>query len=103
VRASDLWVPIVGDAKASLGDLRALSRYDFRPERFEQLHYQVLLQVGTESPRELYVTDALAASLPNARTGVLHGQAHEAMTTAPKMYAEAATDFLLSQRHEASH
>jgi pimeloyl-ACP methyl ester carboxylesterase len=55
----------------------------------------VLLQIGSESPRDLYVTDALAAALPNARIEVLPGQAHEGMTTAPEMYAESVTKFLL--------
>jgi pimeloyl-ACP methyl ester carboxylesterase len=96
VRASDgLWSPIRRDAEASLGDLRAIARYEFRPERFRELHVPVLLQVGTESPRDLYVTDALAAVLPDARIGRLDGQAHEGMTTAPEMYADAVMRFLL--------
>lgn len=56
----------------------------------------VLLQIGTESPRHLFVTDALGAVLPAASIQELKGQAHEAMTSAPKMYAEAVTRFLLS-------
>jgi pimeloyl-ACP methyl ester carboxylesterase len=95
LRATELWPPIVADAKASLGDLRALSRYDFRAERFRGLRLPVLLQVGTESPRGLYATDALAAALPDARIEELPGQAHEAMTTAPGLYAEAVSRFLL--------
>jgi pimeloyl-ACP methyl ester carboxylesterase len=96
LRATELWPPIVADAEASLGDLRALSRYDFQAERFRELRVPVLLQIGTESPRDLYVTDALAAALPNVRIQELPGQAHEGMTTAPKMYAEAVSRFLLS-------
>ena len=96
LRATELWPPIVADAEASLGDLRALGRYDFRAERFRGLRLPVLLQVGTESPRGLYATDALAAALPDARVEELPGQAHEAMTTAPGLYAEAVSRFLLS-------
>ena len=95
LRASDIWPPIVKDAKASLGDLRAITRYDFRPERFRSLDCPVLLQIGSESPRDLFATDALAASLPNVRIETLAGQAHEGMTTAPEMYAAAVTRFLL--------
>jgi pimeloyl-ACP methyl ester carboxylesterase len=95
LRATKLWPPIISDAKASLGDLRALSRYDFKAERFRDLRVPVMLQIGTESPRDLYVTDALAAILPDARVEELHGQAHEGMTTAPRMYAEAVSRFLL--------
>ena len=97
LRATALWPPIVGDAEASLGDLRALSRYDFRAERFRDLRMPVLLQIGTESPRDLYVTDALASVLPDVRIGRLPGQAHEGMTTAPEMYAEAVSRFLLER------
>lgn len=96
LRATEMWPPIVADARASLSDLRALSRYDFRAERFRNLRLPVLLQVGTESPRDFYVTDELAAALPDVRIEALPGQAHEGMTTAPEMYAEAVSRFLLS-------
>ena len=95
LRSTPLWPPIVADAAASLGDIRALVRYDFQPDRFRDLRMPVLLQVGSESPRQLYVTDALAAVLPDVRVETLPGQAHEGMTTAPGMYAEAVTRFLL--------
>ena len=95
VRDSDLWAPILDDAPATLGDLRALNRYDFAPERFRDITCPTLLQIGTESPRQLYATDALAAVLPDVRIGELQGQAHEGMTTAPALYAEAVTGFLL--------
>jgi len=98
LRATELWPPIVADAKASLGDLHALSRYDFKPERFSHLTMPVLLQIGSESPRHLYVTDALADALPHAQIEELPGQAHEGMTTAPEMYAEAVIRFLLGSR-----
>jgi pimeloyl-ACP methyl ester carboxylesterase len=96
LRTTSLWPPIIADAEASLGDLRALSRYDFQAERFRDLRVPVLLQVGTKSPRDLYATDALAATLPDVRIGELAGQAHEGMTTAPEMYADAVSRFLLS-------
>jgi pimeloyl-ACP methyl ester carboxylesterase len=95
LKTTPLWAPIVADAPASLGDLRALSRYEFEPGRFGDLRMPVMLQVGTESPRHLYVTDALAGVLPDVRIDELAGQAHEGMTTAPRMYAERVSRFLL--------
>ena len=95
LRASELWPPIVGDAEATVGDLRALMSHDFDPERFRAFHAPVLLQVGEHSPREPYVTEALAAVLPDVRVEVLAGQAHEGMTTAPELYAASVTRFLL--------
>lgn len=94
LRASDLWPPIVADAPASLGDLRAFHAYRFDPARFTRLPVPVLLQIGSESPRDMYVTDALAAVLPDARIDTLPGQAHEAMTTAPELYAATTLRFL---------
>lgn len=44
----------------------------------------------------MLVTDALAAVLPDARIDTLAGQAHEGMTTAPELYAEATIRFLLA-------
>lgn len=95
MRETELWPPIISDAEASLGDLRALSRYDFNAERFGELRVPVMLQIGTESPRDLYATDALAAVLTDVRIEELQGQAHEGMTTAPELYAESVSRFLL--------
>ena len=96
LRKTELWPPIVADARASLRDVRALSRYHFEAERFRGLRVPVLLQVGTESPRDFYVTDALAGALPDVRIEQLRGQAHEAMTTAPPLYADSVFRFLLA-------
>jgi hypothetical protein len=57
----------------------------------------VLLQIGSESPRDLYVTDAIAAVVPDARIEELLGQAHEGMTTAPELYTEAVSRFLFGE------
>ncbi|MBD2054671.1 alpha/beta fold hydrolase [Oculatella sp. FACHB-28] len=67
LQATDLWSPIIADAKATLGDLRAMVRYSFKADCFRDLAIPVLLQIGSESPRDLYVTDAIAAVLPDAR------------------------------------
>ena len=91
---SELWSSIIDDAVATLGDLRALSKYDFQPEAFRNMKVPVMLQVGSESPRQLYATDALAAVLPDVRIETLVGQAHEGMTTAPRQYVESVAGFL---------
>ncbi len=77
-----------------LEELRALSRYIFSAARFHGLHVPVLLQVGTESPRDKFVTDTLAKVLPDARVEALSGQAHEGMTMAPEQYAASVFRFL---------
>jgi len=101
LRATPLWTPIVSDAKASLEDLKAIAQYAFSAERFGSLNCPVLLQIGSESPRNLYTTDALAAVLPDARIESLSGQAHEGMTTAPELYAESVIRFFLAENSVA--
>lgn len=97
LQATELWAPIIADAKATLSDLQALVKYIFKADRFRDLSIPVLLQIGSESPRDLYVTDAIAAVLPDTRIEALLGQAHEGMTTAPKLYTEAVSRFLLQK------
>jgi pimeloyl-ACP methyl ester carboxylesterase len=79
----------------SLNDVRALSRYRFEADRYRSLDRPVQLLIGTESPRDIYVTDALAAVLPDVRIVELDHQAHEGMTTAPQQFVEAISRFLL--------
>lgn len=95
LRRSDAWPPIVADAPASLHDLRALARHELHPVRFRTLAVPTLLQIGSASPRTLYATDALLGALPDARVDELPEQAHEAMTTAPDLYAASVERFLL--------
>jgi hypothetical protein len=59
-------------------------------------------EVGSESPRDRYETDALAAILRNVRIDTLAGQGHEGMTTAPQLYAEATMRFLLVEAEAAN-
>ena len=96
IRTTPFWSLWTADARASVQDLRSLTKHRFDPAGYRSLDMPVLLLVGTESPRELYVTDALAAVLPHGRIVALEGQAHEGMTTAPAQFAEAISAFLLS-------
>jgi pimeloyl-ACP methyl ester carboxylesterase len=64
-------------------------------KRFHSLDVPVLLLIGTESPRDNYLTDTLNAVLPNATIVALEGQAHEGMTTAPEQFVDAISKFLL--------
>jgi pimeloyl-ACP methyl ester carboxylesterase len=96
IRATPFWALWTADAKASMNDLRALANHRFDATRYRSLGMPVLLLVGTESPRGLYVTDALAAVLPDVRIRPLEGQAHEGMTTAPAQFADAIAAFLLA-------
>jgi pimeloyl-ACP methyl ester carboxylesterase len=94
IRATPFWQVWTADARATLNDLRAGTRFRFDAGRYAALAMPTLLLVGAESPRELYVTDALAAVLPDARVVELAGQAHEGMTTAPNLFVDAIAAFL---------
>lgn len=89
LRASPEWPSVVADAEASWGDLDALRRYRFTPGAFRTLHVPTLLQRGSKSPHQLFVTDDLARELPDARVDELAGQGHEAMSTAPRLYVRS--------------
>jgi pimeloyl-ACP methyl ester carboxylesterase len=89
------WDPWTADAKASMADLRAVAKHRFEATRYRSLGMPVLFLIGSESPRNLYVTDALAAIVPDARIVELEGQAHEGMTTAPAQFVDAISGFLL--------
>jgi pimeloyl-ACP methyl ester carboxylesterase len=95
VRASPFWDVWTADAQASTRDLAAATHYRFDASRFRAFDMPTLLLIGSESPREIYVTDELAAVLPDVRIRELAGQAHEGMTTAPALFVDAIAEFLL--------
>ena len=94
IKSTPFWNVWTVDAKATLNDLRALIRYKIDVNRCRSLDFPVLLLIGTESPRDIYLTDALNAVLPNSTIVALEGQAHEGMTTAPAQFIEAISSFL---------
>jgi pimeloyl-ACP methyl ester carboxylesterase len=63
-----------------------------------------LLLVGSQSPPEISgESELLAGALPDARVGMLAGQGHVAMTTAPALFAEQLLTFLRQPRAPAAH
>jgi pimeloyl-ACP methyl ester carboxylesterase len=97
IQSTPFWPPMVADGPATLSDIRTLVKYRFDPARFASLTMPVLLLVGSESPRDNYVTDTLAAVLPDARIVELQGQGHVAQALAPQMFVDTVAGFLLGQ------
>jgi pimeloyl-ACP methyl ester carboxylesterase len=95
IRASPFWAPMIADAAASVSDCRVLSRYEFDPAGFAALAMPVLLLTGSESPRDNYVTDAIASVLPDHQIVELQGQGHIAMAMAPDLFVDTVSRFLL--------
>jgi pimeloyl-ACP methyl ester carboxylesterase len=95
IKATPFWDVWTRDAEATMNDLRALIKHTFRTDDYRALKMPVRLLIGSESPRELYYTDALAAVLPNASIATLEGTAHEGMTMVPEQFVDKVSDFLL--------
>ncbi len=71
--------------------------YILEAARFRHMKTPTLLLLGSESPPFLEAgTRSLKAALPDSRVGVLRGQAHAAITTAPGLFAEEVLRFLLA-------
>jgi len=95
IKATPFWGVWTQDAKATLNDLRALTKHDFDAERLRTLSIPVLLIIGSESPREIYLTDTLNAVLQDKRITTLEGTAHEGMTMVPDQFVAKISEFLL--------
>ncbi len=94
LKKSPFWQMLVTGAEASMHDWRALIRYQFEADAFGSLPIPVLFLVGTESPRDHYVTDAVVAKMPQAQIAELEGQAHGALAMAPQLFVDKVTAFL---------
>jgi pimeloyl-ACP methyl ester carboxylesterase len=70
IKQTPFWDVWTSDAKATLNDLRALVRHKVDVEQYRSLTMPVQLIIGSESPRDLYITDALA-SCPPRRTNYI--------------------------------
>jgi pimeloyl-ACP methyl ester carboxylesterase len=95
IKTTPFWSVWIVDAPSTLNDLRALVALCFNAEEYRVLTMPVALMIGSESPRRNYVTDALAAALPNAEILTLEGTAHEGMTMVPEQFVEKVSHFLL--------
>lgn len=100
IKTTPFWSVWIVDAPATLNDLHALVALRFDARAYRSLTMPVALMIGSESPRQNYVTDALAAALPNAQILTLEGTAHEGMTMVPGQFVEKVSHFLLGQVEE---
>jgi pimeloyl-ACP methyl ester carboxylesterase len=95
LRRSPAWEARVAIVHTLPRELRAVRQYRFDPAQFADLHIPVLVLLGGESP-ERYAKSAavLMQGLPNARLVTLAGQQHNAITTAPELFAREVLNFL---------
>ncbi|HEY5855806.1 MAG TPA: alpha/beta hydrolase [Aldersonia sp.] len=95
IEAAPTWPARLNAAGTVPRELRAFADCAFDPAAAARITVPVLLLVGSESPAEIRADpEVVAAALPDARMGVLDGQAHVAQLTAPEKFADAVRAFL---------
>jgi pimeloyl-ACP methyl ester carboxylesterase len=95
MQAEPQWLGRVAAAHTIPRELRAIHRYTFDPLRFRTLWTPTLLLVGSESlPHRLTITETLHQALSNSQIGVLQGQHHMAIRTAPDLVVQKVVTFL---------
>jgi pimeloyl-ACP methyl ester carboxylesterase len=91
----EAWAVRLGNARTVPRELRAYVQYTFSADRFRGTAVPTLLLVGSGSPaREHESARVIAAALPHGRVGVLEGQQHTAMHSAPDLFVSEVATFL---------
>jgi pimeloyl-ACP methyl ester carboxylesterase len=95
IKKAPSWPARVAAARTVPRELRAFGAQAFDPGRAAKITVPVLLLAGADSPDEIKADpEVVAAALPDARIGVLEGQAHIAHLTGPQSFAETVLSFL---------
>jgi pimeloyl-ACP methyl ester carboxylesterase len=72
--------------------------YTLHPERFSQMKTPTLLLLGGNSPLFFRAaTETLIKSIPSSRLGIIPGQGHSAMDTAPELFLREVIGFLTAE------
>jgi pimeloyl-ACP methyl ester carboxylesterase len=95
LKADPSWPGRVNSAHTILREIDASIRYELIPDRFRSLSVPVLLLLGGDSiPFLQHATKVLHSVLPNSRLKRMPGQQHNAMCTAPDLFASEVLDFI---------
>lgn len=90
-----VWPARVAAAHTIPRELRRIQGYHFQPERFSALKAPTLLLLGGDSPPHMRASiEALHQILPNSQLVVMPGQQHNAISTAPAVFADEVLRFL---------
>ncbi len=94
-----MWQQMARTSPRILRELKTVDNFVLKPEEYRGWNTPTLLLLGSESPPQYRATiEALHAALPGSRIGVLEGQQHSAMKTAPALFAQTILDFLKPKR-----
>ena len=97
-RAQPEWAQRVGYAHTLAREAQAQRRYQLDVTAVSRLRVPTLLLLGSRSPPFFRTAiEALNRALPRSELAVLEGQHHNAMETAPSLFAEAVWRFLGGQ------
>jgi pimeloyl-ACP methyl ester carboxylesterase len=99
MKARPSWAGLLATIEASVRQDRALSQYQFDPDRARTMTIPTLLMAGskTASPELKRSIDSLRETLPHPTLHVFEGQEHNAMDTIPQEFAATLTSFLLER------
>ncbi len=94
LRSAPIWPDMVRAAHTLPRESRAIAEYEFDATRFADVTTPTLVLSGGESPQ--FFKDAAGAvdeALPNSRTTIFDGLAHEPMNTAPDRFVDEVLTF----------
>jgi pimeloyl-ACP methyl ester carboxylesterase len=95
IKKTPSWPARVAAARTVPRELRAFGAQAFDPAWAAKIPVPVLLLVGADSPDEIKANpEVVASALPDARIGILEGQAHIAHLTDPQSFAETVLSVL---------
>jgi pimeloyl-ACP methyl ester carboxylesterase len=95
-RTRPAWAGRVAAAHTLPRELRAIEGYRFDRDRIAAVSVPSLVLAGGDSPAEVRsICDLVADALPDGRLEVMPGQQHIAMDTAPDLFVNAVTTFLV--------
>ena len=90
-----VWEPMVALAPICIREWDAILAAGLTVDRYEEMSTPTLLLAGSENlDHPGMATEELSATLPDVRTTVLDGHAHEAHLTAPALVADEVRSFL---------
>ncbi len=93
-RETPQWKVMVNAAPTLPRELKALTEYKFEAARFKDLTIPTMLLTGSESLLpDIEAAKMLDNTFPESMLIELEGQAHNAMTTAPDLFAEKVIKF----------
>jgi pimeloyl-ACP methyl ester carboxylesterase len=98
LRESPAWSERIAAAHTVPRELKAFAHYNFDAQRFKDFQTPTLLLRGSDSPPFIKnATETVNQALSNCQIGVLSGQQHIAMYTAPKLLFNAVVQFLIAE------